>query len=85
MLLIVCPHCGPRNDTEFTYHQGEPRVRPMPDATPSVWRRYLYEEANEAGWVTEQWFHGMGCRRFLHIERHTVSNEIRAVRDVADA
>lgn len=84
MLLITCPHCGPRNDSEFTY-QGEPGVRPAPDTTPQEWRRYLYGEANTAGWVTEQWFHLMGCRRFLHIERHTVSNEIRIVRDVADA
>jgi heterotetrameric sarcosine oxidase delta subunit len=83
MLLIVCPHCGPRNDSEFTY-QGEPRVRPTPDTSPAVWRRYLYEETNAAGWATEQWFHAMGCRRFLHIERHTVTNEIRAVRDLAD-
>ena len=83
MLLITCPHCGPRNDSEFVYH-GEPDVRPAPDTTPQEWRSYLYGQANTAGWVTEQWFHGMGCRRFLHIERHTISNEIRAVRDIAD-
>jgi len=83
MLVISCPHCGPRNDSEFTY-QGTSRVRPAVDSTRAEWRRYLYTEANAADWVTEQWIHRSGCRRFLIVERHTVSNEIRAVRDVAD-
>ncbi len=83
MLLIVCPHCGSRNSSEFTY-QHEQKQRPPPTSTRTEWRRYLYEESNLAGWVTEQWFHGMGCRRFLRIERHTVTNEIRSVEDLVD-
>jgi heterotetrameric sarcosine oxidase delta subunit len=82
MLVIVCPHCGPRDDAEFAFH-GEIVARPGPDANPATWRRYLYTRRNVAGWQVERWFHGSGCRRFLTIERHTVTNEIRAVRDVA--
>ncbi len=84
MLLIVCPHCGPRNSDEFTF-RGELVTRPDVAAAAPEWRAYLYEKANVAGWQEETWFHVAGCRRFLRIERHTVSNEIRQVRDVADA
>jgi len=50
--------------------------------TPEQWRVYLYERANPAGWTTETWFHTMGCRRFISVERHTVTNEIRSARPV---
>jgi len=78
MLVIVCPNCGPRNDNEFSF-RGEVISRPSVDADPSTWRRYLYMRANTSGWQGERWFHVSGCRRFLDIERHNVSNEIRMV------
>lgn len=78
MLLVVCPHCGPRNDAEFTY-QGEVVARPPVDADPTTWRRYLYIKQNVSDWQTERWFHTSGCRRFLEVERHTATNEIRRV------
>lgn len=79
MLVIICPNCGPRNSDEFTY-QGERRPRPDVSATGAgEWRRYLYMRSNQSGWVTERWFHGSGCRRFLIVERHMETNEIRSV------
>jgi heterotetrameric sarcosine oxidase delta subunit len=78
MLLIVCPHCGPRNNDEFTY-QGEIVARPPVDTDPATWRRYLYVRQNVSGWQRERWFHVSGCRRFLVLERHTLTNEIRSV------
>ncbi len=84
MLLITCPHCGPRNSDEFTF-RGEIVRRPEVDVSPAEWREYLYNKANVADWQRETWFHGAGCRRFLIVERHTVSNGIRAVRDTAEA
>ncbi len=78
MFRIPCPHCGPRNASEFR-HAGERGVRPDPrTATPAEWRTYLYEKRNVAGWTTETWYHGFGCRRFVSVERHTVTNEVRA-------
>ena len=80
MLLMPCPHCGPRNVSEFRYH-GEESPRPDPNAaTPEEWRTYLYLKRNPAGWTTETWSHVSGCRAFFSAERHTVTNEIRAVR-----
>ncbi len=81
MLLIHCPHCGPRNADEFSFG-GELVPRPGPDSEPESWRDYLYTKENLAGWEREQWFHLSGCRRFLEVERHTITNEIHSVRDV---
>lgn len=79
MLVIICPNCGPRNSDEFNY-QGVVKVRPDPNNTdPGEWRRYLYMRSNPSDWVSERWFHVSGCRRYLMLERHTESNEIRDV------
>jgi heterotetrameric sarcosine oxidase delta subunit len=78
MILIPCPHCGPRNSSEFAY-VGERKARPDPNtATPVAWRAYLYDKRNPAGWTTESWYHRFGCRKYLVVERHTVTNEVRA-------
>jgi heterotetrameric sarcosine oxidase delta subunit len=80
LILIPCPHCGPRNSTEFL-HWGEQRPRPPVDGVgPLEWRSYLYFRRNPAGWTTETWFHRFGCARFFVAERHTVTNEVRATR-----
>lgn len=84
MLLITCPHCGPRPSGEFSY-RGEIVARPSSDAIEiSAWRAYLYERENQAGETTEEWFHLSGCRRFLVVSRHTVTNRITSVRDRSD-
>jgi sarcosine oxidase subunit delta len=78
MILVPCPWCGSRNSQEFRY-VGESRPRPDPaTATPEAWRAYLYVKTNAADWATETWFHRNGCQRYLTVERHTVTNEIRA-------
>ena len=79
MIRIPCPYCNLRNSSEFR-HVGEAGgPRPDPSTTsPEQWRAYLYERRNPAGWTTETWFHAMGCRRFVQVERHTSTNEIRS-------
>jgi sarcosine oxidase subunit delta len=78
MILIPCPYCGPRNSSEFHY-MGERSLRPDPNhAGQAEWRAYLHDKRNPAAWTSEKWYHGLGCGRFLYVERHTVSNEIRA-------
>ncbi len=79
MFRIPCPHCGLRNVSEFR-HVGEARTRPDPHtATPEQWRAYLYEQRNVAGWSVESWYHGSGCRQYIGVERHTVTNETRPI------
>ncbi len=78
MILLPCPWCGPRSAGEFGY-VGETRARPDPQTTtPAEWRDYLYLRRNAAGWTTERWYHRMGCRRYLVLERDCTTNEVRA-------
>jgi len=82
-MLLGCPHCGPRNSSEFRY-VGEQRTRPDVNATdPAEWHAYLYLQSNPAGWVTETWLHRTGCRQYLTAERHTVTGEVRPMRPAA--
>jgi sarcosine oxidase, subunit delta len=80
VIFLPCPYCGPRNASEFRY-VGELTTRPDPNASGvEEWRAFLYMRANPAGWTAETWFHRAGCRQHLVVERHTVSNEVRASR-----
>jgi sarcosine oxidase subunit delta len=77
MILLPCPWCGPRDSEEFGY-VGELRDRPDPlTSRPEQWRDYLYLHRNVAGWTAERWYHRMGCRRYLVVERDTTTNEVR--------
>src|SRR5215831_12422067 len=78
MILLPCAWCGPRDASEFQ-HAGEviPRSDPAA-ASPAQWRGYLYLRANPCGWTTETWYHRMGCRRYIKVERHTETNEVRS-------
>jgi sarcosine oxidase, subunit delta len=77
MMMLPCPWCGPRDAGEFA-QVGEVTARPDPaTATPERWRAYLYLRANARDWITESWYHRMGCRRFIIVQRHTETNEIR--------
>ena len=85
VIVLDCPNCGPRDASEFHY-VGERRARPDPNTTtPEQWRAFLYLRDNRAGWVSESWLHRAGCRRFLVIERHTVTNDVRDVRSADGA
>ncbi|NQV81624.1 MAG: sarcosine oxidase subunit delta [Alphaproteobacteria bacterium] len=79
MLLIDCPYCGPRNETEF-HAGGEAHIaRPEKTAelTDAQWADYLFMRSNTKGWFAERWVHAAGCRRWFNVERHTVTHEIR--------
>lgn len=78
MLLIPCPWCGPRNETEFR-PGGEADVhRPAPaEASDVQWANYLFMRDNLRGPVRERWLHAHGCRRWFNVERDTVTHDIR--------
>lgn len=80
MILIPCTNCGPRNSAEFAYF-GETRPRPdVNNVELAEWSTYLYTRRNPAGWTTEHWYHRDGCKKFIVVERDTVTNEIRDTR-----
>ncbi len=75
MLLVPCPHCGPRNAADLRYI-GPAHTRPDPNSTtPEEWRSYLYLESNPADWISETWHCRSGCRRYFKVQRHTVTNQ----------
>jgi len=77
-MLVPCPWCGLRDAAEFRC-LGESVTRPDPvGVSTQQWRAYLYLRDNVAGWVTERWYHRMGCRQYFLVERDTRSNEIRS-------
>jgi sarcosine oxidase subunit delta len=70
-LQIDCPICGRRPVTEFRYGGELPQVPDAlsdPDArdVDRVWMR-----TNLPGPTVERWFHDLGCRRWLTLERDT--------------
>jgi heterotetrameric sarcosine oxidase delta subunit len=79
MIRIPCPHCGPRDEAEFTYRGDATAKRPPADAPESAFHDYVYARRNPLGWHVEWWHHQAGCRQFLKVVRHTMTHEIHAV------
>ncbi len=75
MLLIECPWCGIRDETEFSCGGEAHIVRPaQPDElSDEQWADYLFMRKNIKGEQTEQWFHTAGCRRWFNAQRNTVT------------
>ena len=81
MLLIPCPNCGPRDETEFHYG-GQAHV-PYPENPSELndheWSRYLFYRENPKGIFAERWVHSTGCRQWFNMLRDTVSYDIQAI------
>ena len=77
MLQIRCPWCGPREEREFHYGGEAHLPYPGPDADDAAWARFLYSRRNPAGDYAERWVHVAGCRRWFHVVRNTLTNDIR--------
>ena len=81
MLLIECPWCGPRDESEFAYSGEAHIVRPLKpeELTDREWADYLFYRRNIRGDHLEQWCHASGCRRYFNVQRDTVSYRIKTV------
>lgn len=77
MHQIKCPHCGVRDEAEFTYRGDASVQRPAPDASADAFSDFVYTRANPKGWHVEWWHHAGGCRQWIKVVRHTVTHEIR--------
>lgn len=78
MLLIECPHCGKRAETEFRWAGEADIARPPLGALASdaEWASYLYFRDNPKGAVRERWHHLHGCRQWFIVTRNTYDHEI---------
>lgn len=81
MILIHCPNCGPRDETEYHYG-GEAHV-PYPEdpnaLTDEEWGRYLFYRNNPKGRFAERWVHSGGCRKWFNVIRDTATYKIETV------
>ena len=85
-MRITCTHCGPRDHSEFAYGGDAARAYPGLDCTDTAtWHDYVFLRDNPRGRHAEYWHHVHGCRRWLRVERDTVTHEIFAVEDAATA
>ena len=77
MIVIPCPYCGPRNEDEFVcWSEVVPRPSDPDALSDAEWTDHVYNHANPRGWVREQWWHERGCRRWIIVERNTVTHEV---------
>lgn len=73
MLLIPCPHCGERHESEFTY--GGDGTKRVPDnESAEDWYQFVYERDNPADVLLELWHHSFGCGQWLRLKRDTRTN-----------
>lgn len=79
MLLIRCPWCGDRAESEFSCGGEAGISRPLePNALNDAdWSDYLFNRTNTRGAHKELWNHAAGCRRWFEAERDTVSYVIK--------
>jgi len=86
MLLIDCPWCGKRDETEFSYGGEAHIARPTDTDTLSddAWADYVFIRSNPKGVHRERWFHVHGCRRWFNLARHTVSHEILTIYKIGE-
>lgn len=70
-MIVPCPFCGPRDAAEFR-HKGDatPR-RPAYEDGEAAFVDYVYYRENPAGLIQELWYHALGCRSWLVVERDT--------------
>jgi sarcosine oxidase subunit delta len=78
VLLIPCPHCGPRALAEFSFERPLESIVP-PDASTEAAVERLFTRENPRGPSWELWRHAFGCRAWLKIRRDTATHAILEV------
>ncbi|MCB2134890.1 MAG: sarcosine oxidase subunit delta [Rhodobacteraceae bacterium] len=86
MLVIPCPHCGPRDEGEFD-HGGPVRTLPALDGAASAadWQRALHLPAADPGPMRQLWFHRSGCETWVEVTRDPSTHCISAARPAGAA
>ena len=81
MMRIPCPHCGPRAQSEFIYERTLDSVVPLNAPTEEAMAT-LFNRNNPRGLDDEIWRHTYGCRAWMVLTRHRVTNEISGCRAI---
>ena len=77
-MRLACPHCGPRDETEFTWGGDADIVRPADPSASSdeEWAAYLFVRRNPKGALHERWCHTYGCGQWFTVRRDTLTNSV---------
>jgi len=89
MLLIPCPFCGPRDESEFVY--GGRVIRfPAMDASAGneelheelreEWHQVVHMRTNSRGINAEFWYHHAGCECWIEVDREATTHSITGSR-----
>jgi heterotetrameric sarcosine oxidase delta subunit len=78
VLLIPCPFCGPRDESEFKYGAESGVAMPAGPAAQddAAWGEWVFVRSNPKGPLDERWYHSHGCRRWFTLRRDTSTDEI---------
>ncbi|MBL4646347.1 MAG: sarcosine oxidase subunit delta [Hyphomicrobiales bacterium] len=80
-MIINCPHCGPRDVSEFTYLGDASVKRPTSEkAARKSWENLVYNRDNPLGKHRELWHHAFACRLTMEVVRNTKTHEITSVK-----
>lgn len=79
MMLLRCPWCGPRDESEFVCGGATHIVRPAFEASDAQWAEYLFFRDNPKGLHRERWRHAFGCGQWFNVARHTVTHEVVSI------
>jgi sarcosine oxidase subunit delta len=78
-MRIICPVCGERSLSEFSYEGDASVAMPALDASTEDWCAAVYDRENPRGPHAEYWQHAQGCRSWLIVERDTLTHKIENV------
>ncbi len=84
MMLIECPWCGPRPESEFHCGGTSHIQRPALDCSDAEWGDYLFGRANPCGVHAERWRHTYGCSQWFNLARDTRTHTVLAIYGMCD-
>jgi sarcosine oxidase, subunit delta len=77
MLILDCPSCGAACDETELAGGGEAHLtRHGPGSDAADFEAYLFLRRNPKGVHFERWRHAMGCGKWFHAARHTVTMQV---------
>jgi heterotetrameric sarcosine oxidase delta subunit len=87
MLLLPCPYCGARDQSEFAYGGEAHIARPEKPETLSdeEWAEFVFMRTNTKGPLAERWNHASGCRRWFNLIRDTATDKVYVAYDMGAA
>lgn len=77
MLILTCPNCGVKADETELHPGGQAHVaRAGAGSDDATFETYLFMRDNPRGVHFERWRHAMGCGKWFHAARCTVTLEV---------